>query len=135
MNSAVWERFCSLRGPVLTLPQRGRQPELCGWVGGLVGGWVVIKWPLQFSSFSSMLTNKMCWFQIWCQKLSTAFLSKVMSTLNFKIWKFKVDYPFGKRLKKIIDGKGVSAPRKLCEVSKKFQSKKFDFRFKNVKNS
>ena len=27
MNSAVWERFCSLRGPVLTLPQRGRQPE------------------------------------------------------------------------------------------------------------
>ena len=28
MNSAVWERFFSLRGPVLTLPQRGRQPEL-----------------------------------------------------------------------------------------------------------
>ena len=38
MNSAVWERFCSLRGPVLTLPQRGRQPELSGWVGGWVGG-------------------------------------------------------------------------------------------------
>ena len=38
MNSAVWERFCSLRGPVLTLPQRGRQPELSGWVGGWMGG-------------------------------------------------------------------------------------------------
>ena len=24
----VWERFFSLRGPVLTLPQLGRQPEL-----------------------------------------------------------------------------------------------------------
>ena len=38
MNSAVWERFCSLRGPVLTLPQRGRQPELSGWVGGDILG-------------------------------------------------------------------------------------------------
>ena len=69
--------------------------------------------------FSIMLTSKMCWFQIWCQKLSTAFLSKVMSTLNFQIRKFKVDYPYGKRLKKLIDRKGVSAPRKASEVFKK----------------
>ena len=37
-------------------------------------------------------------------KLSTAFLSKVMSTFNFKIRKFKIDYPCGKRLKKYMNG-------------------------------
>ena len=31
-----------------------------GWVGGWMDGWVVIKRVLRFSSFSSMLTSKMC---------------------------------------------------------------------------
>ena len=57
-----------------------RKPLLSGWVGG----WVVIFWVLWFSSFSSIITSKMRWFQIWCQKLSTDFLSKVMSTLKFQ---------------------------------------------------
>ena len=56
-----------------------------------------------------------------------------MSTLNFKILKFKVGYQYGKRLKKFIDRKGVPARRKASEgkFSKKFQSKKSDFTIKN----
>ena len=44
----------------------------------------------------------MCWFQIWCQKLSTALLSEDMNILIFKFREFKISYPFGKRLKKFI---------------------------------
>ena len=43
-----------------------------------------IKSLLRFSSNSSMLTSGMFLFQIWCQKLSTVFLSEVMSNLSFK---------------------------------------------------
>ena len=60
-----------------------------GWVGGLVCSWMEIIYPLRFSSNSSMLTSKICWFQILCLKLAAAFLSEVMSISIFKIRKFK----------------------------------------------
>ena len=43
-----------------------------------------IKSLLRFSSNSRMLTSGMFLYQIWCQKLSTVFLSEVMSNLSFK---------------------------------------------------
>ena len=104
-----------------------RKPLLSGWVGGWVGGWVVIFWVLRFSSFWSIITSKMRWFQIWCQKLSTAFLSKVMHTLNFKTRQKKTTYLCGKRLKKFTNGKYVSAPRKVSEVFQKIPIEKMRF--------
>ena len=50
-----------------------------------------------------------------------------MSILIFKIRKFKIDYLCGKRLKKFIDGKGLSAPRKDTEVPQKIQTEKMSF--------
>ena len=54
----------------------------------------------RFYSFSSMLPSKI---QIWCKKLSMAFLSTFMITFNFKIWKSKIDYLCGTLLKKFTD--------------------------------
>ena len=45
-------------------------------------------------------------------KLSTAFLSEVMSILNFKMRKFESNFRLGKWLTKLNDRKGVSAPQK-----------------------
>lgn len=39
---------------------------------------------------SSILRSKMCKYQIWCQNLSTDFLSKYMRTLNWKFRKYRV---------------------------------------------
>ena len=44
-----------------------------GWTDGWTDG-RGIKSVLRFFSNLKMLTSKMCWFQIWCLKLSTAFL-------------------------------------------------------------
>ena len=60
-------------------------------MGGWVGGWVVIFYPLRFSLFSGMLTSTMCLLQIWRQNLSTAFRSKVMIDLSLKFGNFKAD--------------------------------------------
>ena len=106
-----------------------------GWVGGLVDGWMEIFYPLRFSSNSSMLTSKMCWFKIWPLKLSAAFLSKLMSILIFKIENFKTTYSYGKWLKKFNDGQGVSAPRKVSEVFQKIPIEKINFRSKYMKNT
>ena len=62
-----------------------------GWVGGWMGGWVVIIYPLRFSLFSGILTRMMCLLKVWCQKLSLAFISKVMINLSLKFRKFKAD--------------------------------------------
>ena len=70
-----------------------------GWMDGWMDG-RDIKSVLRFSSNSSMLTSKMCWFQIWCLKLSAAFLWEVMSISIFKIRKIKSDFRLGKWLKK-----------------------------------
>ena len=40
---------------------------------------------------------------------------------------FKIDYPYGKRLEKFIDGKAVSAHRKVSEVLKKMSIEKMRF--------
>ena len=69
------------------------------WMCGLVGGWMVIKRVLRFSLFLSMLTSKISWFQKWCQKLSTAFLSKVMSTLKIQTSTKEDRVPIGKTAK------------------------------------
>ena len=50
-----------------------------------------------------------------------------MSTLIFKIQKYKMDYPLGKRLKKFIDEKCVSAPRKVSDVFQKIPIEKMRF--------
>ena len=77
MNSAVWERFCSLRGPVLTLPQRGRLPELpmivkskllaqcqlcihLGWEGG-GGGLLILKINYQNLIIASISNMPQLW--------------------------------------------------------------------------
>ena len=77
-----------------------KKPLLCGWDGWTDGRG--IKSVLRFSSNSSMLTSKMCWFQIWCLKLSAAFLSEVMSISIFKIPKFKGRQIWGKRRKNMV---------------------------------
>ena len=73
-----------------------------------------IKSLLRFSSNSSMLTSGMFLFQIWCQKLSTVFLSEVMSNLSFKTRKFKGRYICGKRRKNMVLVKILSCARKKC---------------------
>ena len=60
-----------------------RRGRMDGWTDGRD-----IKSVLRFSSNSSVLTSKMWWFQIWCLKLSAAFLSEVKSNLSFKTRKF-----------------------------------------------
>ena len=50
-----------------------------------------------------------------------------MSTLIFKIRKIKSVFPPGKLLKKFVDEKIVSAPRKYTEVFRKIQIKKMRF--------
>ena len=70
--------------------------SLSAWVGGWIGEWwVLIKTVLRFFSFSGILTSKICWLQIWPQKLSTAMRSKVMSNLNLKFWNFNADFRGG----------------------------------------
>ena len=92
-----------------------RKTLLSGWVGG----WVVIFWVLWFFSKSGIITSKMCWFQIWPQKLSTAIRSKVMSNLSLKMWNFKAHFRGGNRLKKMMVTKDLSSRRKLRKVFKK----------------
>ena len=84
-----------------------------------MGGWVVIKRVLQFSSFSSVLTSKIRWFQIWPQKLSTAIRSKVMSNLILKFWNFEADFRGGKWPKIMMVTNDLSSRRKLRKVKKK----------------
>ena len=84
-----------------------------------MGGWVVIFWVLWFFSKSGIITSKMCWFQIWPQKLSTAIRSKVMSNLSLKMWNFKAHFRGGNRLKKMMVTKDLSSRRKLRKVFKK----------------
>ena len=88
-------------------------------MGGWVDGWVVIFWVLWFFSKSGIITSKMCWFQIWPQKLSTAIRSKVMSNLSLKMWNFKAHFRGGNRLKKMMVTKDLSSRRKLRKVFKK----------------
>ena len=88
-------------------------------MGGWVGGWVVIFWVLWFFSKSGIITSKMCWFQIWPQKLSTAIRSKVMSNLSLKMWNFKAHFRGGNRLKKMMVTKDLSSRRKLRKAFKK----------------
>ena len=76
----------------------------------------VIKRVLQFSSFSSMLTSKMRWFEIWPQKLSTTITSKVMSNLSLKIWNFKANFRSGNQLKITVVKKDLSSKCKLRRV-------------------
>ena len=108
-----------------------RKTLLSGWVGG----WVVIFWVLWFFSKSGIITSKMCWFQIWPQKLSTAIRSKVMSNLSLKMWNFKAHFRGGNRLKKMMVTKDLSSRRKLRKVfKKKFIEKKGFYDQKYEKN-
>ena len=68
----------------------------------VLGGWVVIFYPLQFSLFLSIIWGKLCWFQILCQKLSRDFISRVMSNLCLKLGKFKADNKLRIDLKKLL---------------------------------
>ena len=96
-----------------------------------MGGWVVIKSVLRFSLFSSMLTSKMRWFQKWCQKLSTAFLSKVMNTLKFQNSTNEDRVPIWKIAQKIYWRKlRLSPAESYWSFPKKFQSKKCDIKSK-----
>ena len=61
-----------------------------------MGGWLVIKKVLRFSSFSGISTSKICWFQIWSQKLSTVIRLKVMGKLLLKFLILKADFRGGK---------------------------------------
>ena len=58
-----------------------------------------------------------------------------MSTLNFKIHKYKIDYSYLNRLKNYIDGKGVKAQRKVIEIFQKISSKKSGCTCKNMNNT
>ena len=58
MNSAVWELFCSLRGPVLTLPQ-GRQPELKE-ISSLQRK--IIVWWIRLNVYYLVPFENKCWF-------------------------------------------------------------------------
>ena len=98
-----------------------------GWVGGWMGGWVVIFWVLWFFSKSGIITSKMCWFQIWSQKLSTTIRSKVMSNLSLKMWNLKAHFRGGNRLKKMMVTKDLSSRRKLRKVFKKKNIEKKGF--------
>ena len=111
-------------------PQKPLLSASVGWWCGLV-----IKRVLQFSSFSSMLTSKTRWFQIWPQKLSTTITSKVMSNLSLKIWNFKANFRSGNQLKITMVKKDLSSRCKLRKVFNFFFSKKCDFMFKNMKKS
>ena len=67
----------------------------------------------------------MFWFQILCQKFSKVFLSKVINTVIFKIRKFKVDYPFGNRLKKMLTEKAYQQCWTLVVKKKQIEKMKF----------
>ena len=54
-------------------------------------GGLVIFYPLQFSSFSSILTSLRCLLESLGDQLSTAFRSKVMINLSLKFGKIKAD--------------------------------------------
>ena len=61
--------FFSLRDPVITLNQRvSSVVRTGGQVGGRMGGGLVIKTILRFSYFPSILTSKICLFQIQSHK-------------------------------------------------------------------
>ena len=65
-----------------------------GWMDGWIDGWMGGKCCdiyLLRCLILKMLTSMLRWFQIWYQNLSTFIKKKVMSTLSFKIWKFKAD--------------------------------------------
>ena len=100
-----------------------KNPLLCGWMDGWMDGRMDgrtgIKSFLRFSSNSSMLRSRMCWFQIWCKKLCTVFLSELMNIFNFKIGNFKTSYPVGKWLKKFNYRKDVWSPPKVRKVFQK----------------
>ena len=102
---------------------------------GWVGGWVVIFLVLWFSSKSSIITTKMCWFQIWPQKLSTANSSKVMSNLRLKIWSFKANFRGGNQQKIMMVTKDLSSRHKFRKVFKNVFLKKGDLTFKNMKKT
>ena len=80
---------------------------------------MVIFWVLRFSSKSSIVTSKMCWFQIWPQKLSTGTRSKAISNLILEIWKAKAGLRGAKRKKIMIVWKDLSLGRKLGIFFKK----------------
>ena len=65
-------------------------------------------------------------------KVVYGFLSKVMSILSFKIQKFKITFPYGKREKIFMFKKGYLTLRK---VNFSFYSKKYDLRPRNMKNT
>ena len=119
--------FFSLRGPAIALHQRAR--ELSQWVGE----WVVIFWVLRFSSKSSIVTSKMCWFQIWPQKLSTGTRSKAINNLILQIWKFKAGLRGAKHKKIMIVWKDLSLGRKLGIFFKKTNYQKLRFHFLTIK--
>ena len=112
-----WTKMGGFKNTNVNRPFSNRRKTLLsGWVGGWVGGWVVIFLVLWFSSKSGIITSKMCWFQIWPQKLSTAIRSKVMSNLSLKIWNFKADFRGGNQLKIMMVTKDLSSRRKLRKV-------------------
>ena len=89
--------FFSLRGLVITLPQRAPKARVAQ-MGGWVGTWVVNKRVLRFCSISGIITSKLRWFQVWPLKLSTAIRSKVMRNLDLKYRNFNADSRGGKQL-------------------------------------
>ena len=58
-----------------------------------------------------------------------------MSTLSFKILKFKTDYQYKKKLKKLLGEKVASHWGKVIELFKKLSWRKCDFQIKNMKNT
>ena len=78
-------------------------------MGGWVYGWVVIFYPLRFSSFSRKKTSTMYWLQKCTLKLHPPIRQNVMSILSFKNRKCKSDIPRGKRLKNLPTEKACTA--------------------------
>ena len=79
-------------GSRTTLPQRAQKQELPRYV---LNGWVVrcvvIGRVLRIILNLVIVTSKLCWFEIWYQKLYTGIGSKVLIKLSFIFWTFN-DY-------------------------------------------
>ena len=91
-----------------------RKTLLSGWMGGWVAG--DFFGPL-ISSKSSVIRSKMCWFQIWPQKLSKGIRSNVMRNLSLKMLRAISGAKIG------LKNDGHKRPLLVAQIEESFQKK------------
>ena len=89
------------------------------WVCVCVSVWVVIKRVLQCFLNLSIVTSKICGFQVWAQKFSSIIRSKVAGKLKLKSRQNKSDLRQGKHLKIMMLQKDLSLRSNLRKFYQK----------------